>query len=458
MMIVNILIGLVGLGIVVFFHELGHLIAAKSVGIEVEAFALGWGKKLVGYTWRGTEYRIAVFPVGGYCKMKGEQSYATALENNEETIPHESGSFFSAAPWKRVVTLLAGPVANVILAVCVLGVIWWVGYDIQTYENRIVVARDYPAISTPAGEQPDIPDVATRAGLETGDYIVAIDGEPVNSYRDIEQAVVQSAQDRLELTVARDGQRIPVALTPEIDRETGAGQIGIQPWIDPIIARVMPDSPAAEAGIRAGDRILSINGAPTPHSVAVVQELSQSPPEATVTIARDGRSQQIDVSVGEERRLGIEFALKTVSTPDYNIFQALGRGATQSVEILVGTVRGLGQLFGGEVQLRSAVAGPIRISYEIGNQATAGLQQGLFEGFMAFFRFISLLSVVLFFMNLLPIPVLDGGQIVLSVVEWVRNRQLKPRTVQRYQMVGGLIVIGLLVFAVFSDILFVASR
>ncbi|HKJ85491.1 MAG TPA: site-2 protease family protein, partial [Spirochaetia bacterium] len=95
MIVVNILIGLVGLGFVVFVHELGHMLAAKAVGIEVEAFSIGWGRKLVGYTWKGTDYRLSIFPVGGYCKMKGEQSYASALENGDDAIPHEKGGFYA---------------------------------------------------------------------------------------------------------------------------------------------------------------------------------------------------------------------------------------------------------------------------------------------------------------------------------------------------------------------------
>ena len=130
MMVLNILIGLVGLGFVVFVHELGHLIAAKLLGIQVEAFSLGWGKKLVGIMWRGTEYRISVFPVGGYCKMKGEYSYSRALDRNEDHIPREEGSLFAAAPWRRIVVHLAGPVMNLLLAIGIMSVIWWIGFTL----------------------------------------------------------------------------------------------------------------------------------------------------------------------------------------------------------------------------------------------------------------------------------------------------------------------------------------
>lgn len=456
MIVVNILIGLVGLGFVVFVHELGHMLAAKAVGIEVEAFSIGWGRKLVGYTWRGTEYRISVFPVGGYCKMKGERSYADALENNEEQIPHEPGSFFAAAPWRRITTLLAGPVANVLLAVLILSIVWWIGFSVETYENRIVLAADYGATSAQldgAGASP-----AEEAGLSTGDRITAIDGETVRSYSDLQQIVAQNALTELTFTVVRDGTMLQVPVTPELQTDSGAGYIGVYPWVEPVVGEVTADSAAQQAGFQAGDRVVSINGEDVPHVWEFRRLLSESEAEADVVVSRDGTRVRLavepDLAALDE---GMNFQTVTMPTPDYNVFEAIGRGAAESVRILTVSVRSLRLLFQG-VNLTDAVAGPVRISYFIGDVATSGFQIGFGAGLRSLFNFLALLSVVLFFMNLLPIPVLDGGQIVLAVIEWVRGRSPHPKTIYRYQLAGTVIVFGLLFFALFGDVLFLAGR
>ncbi len=451
MIILNILIGLVGLGIVVFFHELGHLIAAKSVGIDVEAFSIGWGRKIVGYSWRGTEYRISVFPVGGYCKMKGERSYAEALEQNRDTIPRENGSFFAAAPWRRIVTLLAGPVANVVLAVAILSIVWWVGFSIETYENRIVLASDYAVENVQ--EAP-----ADRAGLQTGDIVTRINGTSVVSYSDIQQTVAQNALNTLRFTVVRDGQTLEVDVVPELMPETGSGYIGVYPWVAPVIEAVAPDSEAGRAGFEQGDRIVSVEGTPVAHAWEFRRLLAEANETVSVVIARNEAERTIEVPADVTAvQQGIAFQTLIVPTPDYNLFQAVGRGAAESYRILAVSIRSLGLLFRG-VDLTTAVAGPVRITYFIGDVATTGFAADIATGLRSVFNFLALLSVVLFFMNLLPIPVLDGGQIVLAGVEWVRRKPPRPKTIYRYQLVGTVLIFALLFFALFGDVLFLAGR
>ncbi|MFW5685769.1 MAG: site-2 protease family protein [Spirochaetota bacterium] len=467
----NILIGLVGLGVVVFVHELGHMLAAKAVGIQVEAFSLGWGRKLAGVTWRGTEYRISVFPIGGYCKMKGEQSYTRAIENNEDHIPKEPGSFFSAEPWQRILVSLAGPFANIVLAILILSIVWWVGFTVQTYDNRIVLASDFaptpietaaPADETDASAADQAP--ASRAGLQTGDVIAAIDGRDVRSYSDIQQIVAQNALTELDLTVLRDGRARTVAITPELVEETGAGYIGVYPWVEPVIETVVPESAAARAGFRSGDRIVSANTREIAHVWEFREALENAEDGAEVVVSRDDATATIRIPGGDNGAVdlaaldeGMNFRTVSMPTPDYNVFQAIGRGTAESVRILVVSVRSLRLLFQG-VDLTSAVAGPVRISYFIGDIATSGFQIGFATGLRSLSNFLALLSVVLFFMNLLPIPVLDGGQIVLAGVEWIRRKTLHPRSVYRYQLVGSVLVFALLFFALFGDILFLAGR
>ncbi len=458
MIVVNILIGLVGLGFVVFIHELGHLVAAKLVGIDVEAFSLGWGRKLVGTTWRGTEYRISIFPVGGYCKMKGERSYTRALDEDRSEIPKEPGSFFAAAPWKRIVALAAGPLANVILAVLILGVVWLVGFSTETYQNRIILASEYVA----EGEAEINP--ADVAGLETGDIVLAMGGQEVRGYTDIQQIVARNALTQMAVVVSRSGVNYELLLTPALETDSGSGYIGVYPWVDPVVDQVQEGSPAAVGGVMPGDRITSVSGIPIDHTLDIGRVLSTGSFPLAMEVVREDRTVQlvmpeIEISGGSENgiALGIVFQTVLIPSPDLNVFQAIGKGVTESMNILVVSIRGLRLLFKG-VNITSAVAGPIRISYFIGDVATSSFAVGFGVGVRAVSNFLALLSVILFFMNLLPIPVLDGGQIILSGIEWLRGKGPHPKTVYRYQLVGGVVIFALLFLALFGDILFLAGR
>jgi len=164
MIIVKILLGLFGLGIVVFVHELGHLICARLAGIDVEAFSIGWGRPLFKKKIKGVEYRLGMFPVGGYCKMRGENEFKEAWENNASGIEPVQGTFFGASPWRRIVVSFAGPLFNMLFAVLVLSCIWGGGFEVQTLDSRIVLASElntdmvYPAdeagFKTPVSEAP----------------------------------------------------------------------------------------------------------------------------------------------------------------------------------------------------------------------------------------------------------------------------------------------------------------
>lgn len=448
-MIGTILLGILGLGIVVFVHEMGHFIAAKASGITVEAFSLGWGKVLFARTWKGTEYRISLLPIGGYCKMKGEELFRKAIDEDRNEVPHEEGSLFSVPVWKRMITYAAGPLSNFIFAVLVLSIIWFVGFKTYTYDNRIIMLSDYPQVF----QQSDNP--SDRAGLETGDRIVSIGGEKVETYSDLQQLIARSPRETLPITILRDGQEIETTITPELDRDTGAGRIGVAAWVEPVIGNVQEGGSAAAAGLREGDRITSINEHEVHHSLDMYTVLADNPPTLEITYEREGRSSETtlvplymeDGSVN----LGMGFGGIVSSSPQMNIFQSLARGAYEAVETFTLTIKGIALLFSG-VDVQKAVSGPVRITYLVGEVATQGFARGVGSGFVTLFRFLSLLSVALCFGNLLPIPALDGGFIVLSVVELIKGASVSPRTFYRYQTVGFVIIVLILFLTTFSDI------
>jgi regulator of sigma E protease len=446
----NVLIGLFGLGLVVFLHELGHLVAAKSNGVTVEAFSVGWGRKIWSFSRGGTDYRISWLPIGGYCKMKGEHALLRAWQERSSRIDVEPGDFYAARPWRRVIILLAGPLVNLVFAILVLATIAVVGYSIQTFPNRIVMTTDFGSASTPA----------LAAGLETGDRIVEIDGRSIETFRDLQTTIARAPQQELRMTIDRGGVTRDVTITPELDTTSGAGRIGVYPWVDPVVGGVDPSSAAAIGGLLPGDRIVSVNGTETPHSIAVEVAVDSARQSAiSVVVDRDGVERQLrlipDVDPEGSARLGVMYETMEVRTPRFGIVAGLAEGVRQAFETLSLTVRGIGLLFAG-VDLNQALMGPVRITYMVGEVATAGAEAGLGRGILSFFNFLSLISVTLFFMNLLPIPVLDGGQIVITLAEMVMRRQVHPRFVYHYQLVGNVIILGLMFFALFNDILFFA--
>ncbi len=447
-MILTILFGVIGFGIMIFVHELGHFIAAKRVDIQVEVFSLGWGRKLVGFDYRGTNYRLSLIPFGGYCKMKGEDPFRSQERGGE-------GSFFVAPPWKRIVVSVAGPTANILFALVVLTVIWWAGFTVHSDGNRIVLADQYSLDSFQS------PTPASQAGLQTGDRIVAVDGQPVEKFQDLLEMVSTSPNSRLVLSVRRDGRTLSVPIVPELDKQTGAGKIGVYAWRDPVVAGVQKGTPADLAGLKEGDRIVQAGGAPVHNTIDFYQALEQAKGSIPLVAERGGRQVQetLVVSTGEGGvpQPGLTFRTEVFRSPRLGLPGAVARGAEETWRTLVLSIKGIGLLFQG-VNLRNAVVGPLRITYYVGSVATAGFALGFSEGLVNYFRFLCLLSVVLFMMNLLPIPALDGGQVVVYLAEVVRRKPVSAKTIYRIQMIGFSFLFVLAVVITFSDILFFMGR
>ena len=217
MTIITILLGLVGLGIVVLFHEFGHFLAARLLGVEVEEFSIGWGPGLASKRMGRTKYTVSVFPVGGYCRMKGENSYRKALEEGLDEFPGEPGSYFAASPLRRILISLAGPAMNLVFAVIVYSVVMGIGYTIQTYDNRILLASTYDGGSYPAD----------NAGLRDGDRILELDGKQIGSFASLQETVALLANRNVVLKVERNGEPLVLQIQPKLDRDSGAGVLEI---------------------------------------------------------------------------------------------------------------------------------------------------------------------------------------------------------------------------------------
>jgi regulator of sigma E protease len=455
-MILKILFGLLGLGIVVFIHELGHFLMAKFVGIDVEVFSVGWGRKLFSYTFKGTEYRLSLLPLGGYCRLKGEDAMKAAWESGSEKMQSEKGTFFGVSPWRRILVAASGPVANFIFAVFAFSAVWLIGFSYPTFDNRIILESDFP--SRPG----DTVYPATQAGLLSGDYIISINGRGIETYRDIQESVAPNPGKRLTVTYRRDGQTGTAEVTPLLNKESGAGRIGVYAWIEPSIEQVRKDSAAFIAGLKSGDRILQVNEEPVHHSLILMKAVhdAKSAP-LLITFERNGTIAETRVlpHTDETGRpdIGVSFRPRLFSSRSVGIVEALQLGIKETRDTLGLTIRSLGLLFQG-INLSQAVSGPLRITYYVGEAASRGFSRNISSGITSLLNFLSLLSVALFFMNLLPIPALDGGLILLSLYETVRGKSLNPKFIYRYQYVGIFFIFLLIILSTMSDMFFFFRR
>ncbi|MFA6508806.1 MAG: RIP metalloprotease RseP [Treponemataceae bacterium] len=451
-MIPRILVGLIGLGLVVFIHELGHFIIARLSGIEVEAFSIGWGKPIFTKRIGNVEYRIGSLPIGGYCKMKGETEFQDALAQRKDEIPREKGTFYGSPPLKRIAVAFAGPAANAIFAILALAAVWGCGIEVRTLGNRIVLASEVEIGNKfPADE----------AGLKTGDFITAIEGRKVSNFQEVQEGLAPFAGKRLDIQIERDGATSNVFVVPRLDPSTGAGKIGVYFWNDPIIDIVKKGTPAAIAGIRLGDRIVEANGKKLNNTVELTGVLKSHPSSLKLLVDRKGEKLEktlvLSWADNGTAETGMTFATIRYRTPTLTPPAALVKGFQETVKTFVFSLKSMALLFQG-IDLTKAVSGPVRITYMLGDVAADGFGEGIGEGLSAVASFLALLSIALFVMNLLPIPALDGGLILLFLIELIRGKALKPKTVYVFQLVGTAIVFGLLLFSLFGDILFLIGR
>jgi regulator of sigma E protease len=449
MVVFTIIFGLLGLGIIIFVHESGHFIAAKANGIHVETFSLGWGKKLVGVSRKGTDYRISWFPIGGYCKMKGEMLRANLDDEEMERMRHEKGSFLAASPWQRILVAAAGPLANMVFAILALSMIWWIGFSTFSWPNKIVTASDY----LPAGAAGEYP--AELAGLKTGDRIIAMNGVKTESFWDITETILKNAGKLIQMRVEREtavGMEIlTLTVQPEIDPETGQPIIGIHSWIDPVIGKIEEGTAASLAGLRPDDRIISAGSREINHSVDFRKAFEANPGKMELAYLREGR-QHTATLITDQDDVGFSWRYSTFRSPRLGFFGSLSRGFLQAFELLNLTVKGIGQLL--KFRFKGIeIAGPIRMTKIMGEAATEGFGMGFGAGLISFFRILGFISVAIAFAQLLPIPVLDGGQIILSALEALRRRPLAPKFIYWFQIVGFFIILLILVSTIMNDIL-----
>ena len=455
----TVIYGLLGLSVIIFIHELGHFFVAQFFGVHVESFSIGMGPVLLHKTVKGTDYRLSLIPFGGYCGMKGEKDFQTAMENKLDRIPAEKDSFYGVHPLKRIAIAFAGPFANVILAIAALSVVAMIGYDYYTSPNKIILASEF---------YPDSPLSAAEAGLQTGDRIRAINGKRIEYFSDIVEAVSLAARKTLHVEADRNGTAMTFTLVPELDKSTGAGKIGVLNWLDPVIESAAENSPAFNAGLQNGDRIIEADGK-TVRNTVDLYEILKNLREADISVERDSRVFQAHLSLasqdeqsaqksaerensGNENLVsGISWQAIKVHTKTYPFFPALIQGARETFKMVSVTAQSIALLFKG-IDLKQAVSGPIGITVLLGETAKEGFSAGFSVGVVTVCNFLAVISISLFLMNLLPVPVLDGGLILVAFIELVRRKSIKPKTLYAIQIAGICFIVLIFLLGMFADI------
>jgi regulator of sigma E protease len=438
---------IVVLGVLVFVHEAGHFLAAKWAGIYVHRFSLGLGSPIPWLTFRRgeTEYSISWLPLGGYVKMasREEDIGSSPLEGGRPEAVVPPDRVFEAKPvWKRMIVILAGVTMNALFA--------WLLFTFLAAKN----GRQIDPVTTVGRVVDELvpPEAEAFKHIRPGSRIVRVNGTPVHSWDQISDRIANTSDSVIRLELA-DGSTVTAAIHPDALEQRLKASQALQPYRAPVVGQVVPGRPAARAGIQAGDTIVSVAGRPITQWYDLLEVLQKNAGEPlTVEVARAGRRLRYDITPyvdsitganGKRQaigRIGVAVASDFRSEP-LSLGQAVvegWRGTVGASSQIVRTVRGL---FSGRISKRE-VGGPILIGQLAGESARMGLD--------AFLAFMALISINLAVLNLLPVPVLDGGQLVFLVAEAVVRRPLPLKLRERLTMVG-LVLIVLLMGLAFSN-------
>lgn len=428
-------------------HELGHFIVARLCGVGVEKFSLGFGPRLVGRKIGRTDYRISAIPLGGYVKMVGDEPGG---EIDPEDIPI---AFEHKEVWKRILIVAAGPASNFLLAVF----IFWALYLVYGMEHITPVVEEIRNETIPGVEK-----------FDPGDLIIAVNGDAVKSWDDVRQRVNASNGSPLTVTVKRGNSAHNINITPQLQKtqnlfgeEVQTYSIGVSPIpaIKPVIGEVRQDTPAQRAGLKGGDRIVAIDGKPVKSWEEMAKMISNC----------DGRELEIKVKRGVEvitRELTPELVADTnqlgekikrymigvtaVNIPPatfkqrLNPIEAAVEGLKRTYQFTELTILSIIKIFQKKISAKT-IGGPIMIAEMAGQRAK--------EGVLSLVFFIALLSVNLGLINLFPIPVLDGGHLLFFAIESLKGRPLSTKVREISQQAGVFVLLALMIFIFYNDIM-----
>jgi regulator of sigma E protease len=443
---------LIALGLLIFIHELGHFLVAKWTGVGVERFSLGFGPRLWSFRRGETEYCVSAIPLGGYVKMVGEEAHGEEAIHPDTATPHDArvdpAKSFSLKPlWVRALIVFAGPGMNFVLAAVIF--------------IAIFLVVGIPVFPTTVGRVlPDSP--AAQAGLQTGDEVLAVKDRPIRHWGELDEQVARSDGRPLTLTVMRDGVRRTVTVTPRrlpsrtpFGEPTEVWSLGVGPYLAPVVGEVRPGMPAAEAGLQPRDRIVALDGQPVRTWDEMAELISKRGGETVrLTVERGGQRLEIALTpriVTERDPLGNEVKVARIgigqSSPQTYLRlgpAAISRGIQRTWDVTVLTLVSFWKLLTGIIPA-SNIGGPLQIGMAAGQAAQ--------EGLVPYAFLVAVISINLAILNLLPVPMLDGGHLLFFAIESVLGRALSVRKREIAQQIGLALLLLLMVFAIGNDIL-----
>lgn len=421
--------------ILVFFHELGHFLAAKLFGMRVERFSLGFPPRIWGIQKGETDYCIGATPLGGYVKISGMIDESMDDDYlDEEPKPWE---YRSKPVWQRMIVITAGVIFNMILAIFI--------YAGLAFSNGEMKVNLDSVDSIFVAEN----SLASQVGFKTGDKLVGVNGKEVPYFQDL-FAPNKMMSSSLSYTVLRDGEQVNIPVADSLLDEIGQqGLITLANALPSQISQVAEGTPADEAGLQAGDRIIQINDEKVSYWSHLVQEISSSKDTVSLVVDRSGQQLEFAIQPGANNKLGIyapSMDVFEVDTFNYDLFASFNIGIERTNETVSGIIGGFSKMFSGDISVRDNLGGPVAIA-NVTKQATdAG-------GFIGFWNITAFLSITLAIMNILPIPVLDGGHLMFLIYEGITRREPSPKVRMALQQIGFLLIIALFIFVTFNDIL-----
>jgi regulator of sigma E protease len=415
------------IGVLVFVHELGHYLAARRVGVRVLTFSIGFGPRLLGFTRGGTQYCVSAIPLGGYVKMAGETA--------EDTRTGEPDEFLSKSKWERFQILIMGPVMNILLAIVVLAIVLMQGAEVPVY-------RDLPTV---VGAM-DADSPAERGGLQVGDHILKVDDERVETWQDYYLAIGGKARREVTLLVDRSGDTRTLRVVPDAEGKYEIGDIGIYPTTHPRVRSVVPGDPADKAGIELGDVVVSVNG----QTISFARQLSEvigqhAEEEIVVRVERNGDPLEFHITPvlrGDKGLIGIGINDETKRV-ELGPGEALWQSVEQNWEATGLIFKTLGGLFTGSTSPKQLM-GPVGIAQLSGESAESG--------WLPLLGLLASISLNLGLLNLLPIPILDGGHILIMLLEGIARRDFSVRMKERMLIAGFVFLMLLMVTVIYNDL------
>jgi regulator of sigma E protease len=416
------------LGVLIFVHELGHFLAARRHGVRVLTFSLGFGPKILKFKRGDTEYCVSAVPLGGYVKMAGE--------NPEDPRSGQPDEFLSKTKWQRFQILFAGPAMNIILAVVVLAIVLSQGASMVAYLD------DPPVVGHVVAGSP-----AEKAGVMKGDRILSVGGRGVDTWEDLEVAVgMRRANREVSLVFQRDGRTVETKVWPVSEGRYEMGTIGVYPDVHPNVVSVIADDRADQAGIKAGDIIVAVDGQWIYRQPQLIEVISRSGGKPLQWTIRRG-NQELTLKGTPEQQGSRGMMGFYLDEPSKSFkpgpLESLKLSVQQNIESSGLIFRTLAGLFTGETSVRQ-LQGPVGIAQLSGESAE--------RGFLTLLSLMAMLSINLGILNLMPVPVLDGGHILIMALEGIARRDFSMQVKEKMLLAGFVVLMMLMVTVIYNDL------